>query len=88
MTLENARFRWAIRVILGNSFFAFECGEEATVVTLVLQEREDIADAFAEHGLAAEAGDALHRAVPRDDAAVVIEREHAVDARVDQLVEQ
>ena len=75
-------------MILGNCLFAFERGDEATVASFVLEEGENIANAFAEHCLATEARDVLHRAIPRDDAAVAIEREHPIDARVDYPVEQ
>lgn len=87
MTLEVAAFGWSIRVKFGDRFFAFEGRGETTVVTLVAQEWKDVAYTFAEHCFATEAGDALHRAIPRDDAAVAIEREHTVDARVDHPVE-
>ena len=88
MTLENAGFRWSIRMKFGNRFFAFECGDEATIATLVAQEWKDIAHAFAKHCFATKAGDALHRAIPRDDATVAIEREHTIDTRVDYPVVQ
>ena len=87
MTLEDAGFGWSVRVKFGNYFPAFECGDEAIVATFVAQERKDIAHAFAEYGFTTEARDALHRAIPRDDAAVAIEREHAIDARVDYSIE-
>ena len=87
MTFENACFGWPVRVILGNCFFAFECGDEATVASLVSQEWKDIADAFAQHCFATKAGEALHRVIPSDDAAVAIEREHSIDACVDDPVE-
>ena len=88
MTFENACFGWSVRVKLGNCIFACECGDKATVVIFVSQEWENVADTFAEYCFATEAGDALHRAIPRDDAAVAIEREHTIDARVDHPVEQ
>src|SRR6185369_14844488 len=66
----------------------FERGDEATVVILFAQERENIADTFAQHRFATETGEALHRAIPRDDAAIAIEREHTIDARVDHPVQQ
>ena len=81
MTLENAGLGWSIRMVLGNYLFTFECGNEATV--FFLQERKNITEAFAEHRFTTETGDALHRAVPRNDAAVAIEREDAVNARVE-----
>ena len=88
MTLEDAGLGRSVRMELGNCFFAFECGQETTVATFFAQERKDVADAFTQHRLAAETRDALHRAVPRDDAAVAIKREDAVNARVEQTLQE
>lgn len=75
-------------MILRKCFFAFERSQEATVVTLFPQEGENIADTFAQHRFATETRDPLHGTIPRDNPAIAIEREHAVDARVDHTVEQ
>ena len=88
MTLKNTGLGRSVRMELVNQLFTFERGEETTVVAFFSQERKDVADAFAEHGFAAETGDTLHGAVPCNDLAIAIEREDTVDARVDQPVKQ
>ena len=53
-----------------------------------VQEWKDFDCAFAEHFFATEVRDALHRAVPGDEAKLAIEREDTIDARVEETVQQ
>jgi hypothetical protein len=71
-------------MVLRNRFFTFEHSREARLVSRVAQKRKNVDDALAEHLIVAETCDPLHRLVPGDEMAVAIEREYAVDARVDQ----
>ena len=53
-----------------------------------MQERKDFKGALAEDFFAAQARDALHRVVPGDEAEFAIEREDAIDARVEEAAQQ
>jgi hypothetical protein len=48
-----------------------------------MQKRKDVNYTFAQHFIAAQAGDLLHRAIPGYEPAVTIEREQTVDAGVE-----
>ena len=61
---------------------------QATLRTFSPQKRKDLLHALAEHFFTAETRDAFHRAVPRGDAAFAIEREEAVNTRVEQTLQE
>ena len=85
MTCEHTRLRRTVRMVLGNYFIAFERGRKTFLTARFAEKREDVNHTFAQHFLTTEARHALHRAVPRDQTTIAIEREDAIDARIDQL---
>lgn len=87
MTFEETGFGWSVRMILRNRFLAFQRRGE-TVVAGLSQKRKNFEHTFAEHLVRREAGDSLHRGIPRDQPAIPIKRKYPVDARVDHPVEQ
>lgn len=50
------------------------------------QKRENFVRSSTDHFFTAKPGNALHRAIPRDDAALAIKREETVDAGVEQTL--
>ena len=58
------------------------------ILTLHSQKRKDLFHGLAQHCFTGQTGDTLHRAVPRNDAAVAIKREDAVNARVEQTLQE
>src|SRR5215216_1021063 len=71
-------------MMLRYEFLTLERNREASVAAWLAQKRKHVDDTFAQHVIAAETRDSLHRSIPRDELAVAIEREHAVGAGVDE----
>ena len=69
-----------------NRFRARERGGQTTVRSARLKKRTNFVRLAADDVFAREPRDALHRAIPRNDAAVAIEREETVDAGVEQAL--
>ena len=72
----------------GNRFIAgARCGQAILNLALA-QKRKDLVGALTQHFVAAESGDPLHGAIPGNDAAVAIKRKEAIDASVEQALQQ
>jgi hypothetical protein len=70
-------------VVLTDRIFAGERLQQRALVAFV-QERENFDHALAEDFIATVTRDPFHRAIPRNEAQFTVEREDAIDARVDK----
>ena len=71
-------------MVFRNRSLSGKRGGKAVVAARFTQKRKHVDYAFTHHLGAAEARDTLHPSIPRDDLAVAIKREDAIDAGVDQ----
>ena len=72
----------------GNGVSTGERGGQTTLDARLAQERKDVVSALAQHFVATSTGNALHCVIPCNDPAVAIERKEAVDASVEQALQQ
>jgi hypothetical protein len=84
--LKNTGSRRSIVVRFRNRLRTGERSRQTTAGTARFEKRKNLVCSAANHVFAGESGDALHRAIPRNDAAVAIEREETVDAGVEQAL--
>ena len=73
-------------MIFRHRIFTGDNRRKATIVFAIAQEWKDVTDTLAQHFLAAETGDSLHCSIPGDKSAILIKREHTVDAGVDHTL--
>src|SRR5215203_2569397 len=88
VALEDSGARWSVRMIFGNYFPTFERGRKTIPTDRFTQERKDVDNLFAQDFFAAQARNALHGAIPGNQATVAIKREDTIDAGVDKSSEQ
>lgn len=75
-------------MFFGNGFITGERRGQTTLALRFTEKGKDLVSALAKHFLAAPPGNPLHCTVPRNDSPVAIERKEAVDAGVEQALQE
>ena len=82
------RFGNGVRSVFRNCAFATQRGKETFVLAGFSEEGKNVERVFAEDLFGRYTGDTLHRLIPDGVAATAIKREYAVDAGVEQALEE